>query len=62
VKDLKRLRRVSYDRLSDMAESFDDLFMAYETLHDAQDDARKTTVAVGFYYFEENDPNAKYTW
>lgn len=62
VNDLKRLRRVSYDRLSDMAESFDDLFMAYETLNDSPDDNDKTIVAVGLYYFEETDSNAKYTW
>ena len=60
--DLERLRRISNDRLSDIAESFDDLFMAYETLNDADETATNTTVAVGLYYFEENDPNAKYEW
>ena len=60
--DLKRLRRISFDRLSDMAESFDDLFMAYETLHDSTDDKDNTIVSVGLFYFEENDENASYTW
>jgi len=60
--DLNRLRRISNDRISDIAESFDDLFMAYETLNVADDDSPRTTVAVGLYYFEENDSDAKYEW
>ncbi len=60
--DLKRLRRISYDRLSDMAESFDDLFMAYEALHEGSDNSDSTVVSVGLFYFEENDEHAKYTW
>ena len=60
--DLKRLRRISHDRLSDMAESFDDLFMAYETLHDSAEESESTVVSVGLYYFEERDETAKYTW
>jgi len=60
--DLNRLRRISYDRLSDMAESFDDLFMAYETLHESNFEEPGKAVAVGLYYFEERDENAKYTW
>ena len=60
--DLKRLRRISYDRLSDLAESFDDLFMAYESLHEPSDNSDKTIVSVGLFYFEERDENAKYTW
>lgn len=60
--DLKRLRRISYDRLSDTAESFDDLFMAYETLKETGHNDRVRTVAVGLYYFEERDEHANYTW
>ena len=60
--DLKRLRRISYDRLSDMAESFDDLFIAYEELQDSSDEKDRTTVAVGLYYFEETDENVDYKW
>ena len=60
--DLSRLRRISNDRLRDMAESFDDLFMAYEAPEDADDESPRTTVAVGLYYFEENDAHAKYEW
>ena len=59
---MKRLRRISYDRLSDLAESFDDLFMAYESLHESNDNSDKTVVSVGLFYFEERDENAKYTW
>ena len=60
--DVKRLRRISYARLSDLAESFDDLFMAYESLHESNDNSDKTVVSVGLFYFEERDENAKYTW
>jgi len=60
--DLKRLRRISYDRLSDFADSFDDLFMAYESLHEAGTEGEGTVVSVGLFYFEERDENAKYTW
>jgi hypothetical protein len=60
--DLNRLRRISNDRLLDIAESFDDLFMTYETLNAADDDIPSTTVAVGLYYFEESDQNAQYEW
>ena len=52
--DVPRLRRISYDRLTEVAESFDDLFMAYETLHDTDDNSvDNRTVVVGVYYFEE---------
>ena len=60
--DLTRLRRISYDRLSDTAESFDDLFIAYESLNADRSDGESNIVSVGLYYFEERDPNAKYTW
>lgn len=60
--DLKRLRRISYDRLSDLAESFDDLFMAFEVSDDADAKDEKSTVAIGLYYFEERDKHAKYNW
>jgi hypothetical protein len=61
--DVPRLRRISYDRLSEVAESFDDLVMAYETLHDTDDvDDEKNTVAVGVFYFEEHDDEMKDKW
>jgi hypothetical protein len=46
-----------------LAESIDDLFIAYETMHenDGPDDD-KNIVAVGVYYFEEKDPNATKFW
>jgi hypothetical protein len=60
--DLKRLRRISYDRLSAAAESFDDLFMAYESLKGESEESSGNAVSVGLYYFEEHDQNAKYRW
>ena len=62
-KDLPRLRRISFDRLSEVSESIDDLFMAYETLHNnenSEDD--KNTVAVGVFYFEERDKSMIENW
>ncbi len=61
--DVPRLRRISLDRLTALAESIDDLFIAYETLHenDGSDDD-KNIVVVGVYYFEEKDPNATKFW
>ena len=61
--DLPRLRRISYDRLSELAESFDDLLMAYETLHENDGSVdEKNTVAVGVFYFEERDKAAIEYW
>jgi Family of unknown function (DUF6502) len=61
--DLPKLKRISQDRLSEIASSFDDLFMSYEQLG-----ASNTTkedngvVAVGVYYFEERDRYMKSVW
>jgi hypothetical protein len=61
--DLPRLRRITHDRLTDIAESFDDLFMAYETLHESDDSKDENSiVAVGVYYFEEQDGEVSKIW
>jgi hypothetical protein len=61
--DVPRLRRISSDRLSEVAESIDDLFMAYEALHEKDDSENgKTTVVVGVYYFEEKDEAMAERW
>ena len=61
--DMTRLRRISFDRLSEVAESFDDLFMAYETLHDGdKGNSEAGTVAVGVFYFEETDKSSDVEW
>ena len=66
--DVGRLRRISLDRLMNVADSFDDLFMAYEALHDNDtfDEDRKYVenklVAVGVYYYEEKDPDMVSNW
>ncbi len=61
--DVDRLRRICYDRAKDTAESFDDLFMAYEQLNDAKpQESEKTPVVFGIYYFEEHDPGAVSIW
>ena len=61
--DLPRLRRISFDRLSEVTESIDDLFMAYETLHENDGTVvDKNTVAVGVFYFEEEDESMIENW
>jgi hypothetical protein len=53
--DITRLRRISSDRLAEFAESIDDLFVAYETLHEGESiDSAKKAVGIGVYYFEED--------
>ncbi len=61
--DMPRLRRISFDRLTEVAESIDDLFMAYETLH-KEDGAENdgNTVAVSVFYFEERDKEMNHLW
>jgi hypothetical protein len=61
--DMRRIRRISLDRLSDIAESFDDLFMAYETLHESDRTPEdQNIVAVGVFYFEDTDRDSTSLW
>ena len=55
--DLPRLRRISLDRLTDIAQSFDDLFIAYENLQESEgpDSDNNNIVSVGVFYFEAKD-------
>jgi hypothetical protein len=61
--DMPRIRRISLDRLTDIAESFDDLFMAYETLHDQERNGEdKNMIAVGVFYFEDTELHESSPW
>jgi hypothetical protein len=61
--DIRRLRRISFDRLEETAESFDDLFIAYESLNEADNDQEsRTTIAVGVFYFEDIDDSHDFEW
>lgn len=61
--DVPRLRRICFDRLSEVAESIDDLFMAYETLHENDESTNdQNTVAVGVFFFEEREEVMKEKW
>ena len=60
--DLPRLRRISYERLTDLAASFDDLFSAYASVSEEGEEPDERPVAVGMFYFEERDKGAKYKW
>ena len=58
-----QLRRIAKDRITEFAESFDDIFIAYEALHNTKTaNDEDNAIAVGIYYFEETDPNANYDW
>ncbi|MDJ0794837.1 MAG: DUF6502 family protein [Woeseiaceae bacterium] len=60
--DTGQLRRIARDRIRDFVEAIDDLFIAYEALHGDENAQKGDPVAVGVFYFEEQDKNAKYEW
>lgn len=60
--DRPRIKRMCTDRLTDIASSFDDLFIAYESRGSEKKETDTRPVMVGVYYFEERDDNAKYDW
>ena len=61
--DVPRLKRITSDRIGAFAESIDDLFMAYETLHEGEPKkGEKATLAVGVYYFEDRETDKTYKW
>jgi len=61
--DIPRIKRISSDRLTEITESFDDLFMAYETLHESeQDSGDRNLVAVGVFYFEDSEMSPESPW
>ena len=61
--DKRQLRRIAKDRIIEFSESIDDIFMTYEALQDAGTDSKDhDAIAVGVFYFEEHDGNAKYEW
>ena len=61
--ELPRIRRISLDRLTEIAESFDDVFMAYEDLGEGDSDkGPNRPIAVGVFYFEEREDNLFSVW
>ena len=62
-KDSRQLRRITKDRIVEFAESVDDIFMAYEARDDDETSSgNQDAVAVGVFYFQEEDKNARYDW
>ena len=52
--DLNRVRRISSDRLVEFTDSIDDLFAAYETLYEKENQqSPNRAVGIGVFYFEE---------
>ncbi len=61
--DLPRIRRITSDRCIDFVESFDDMFIAYEALHEQEGlDADDNPVAITIAYFEEHSREASDLW
>jgi len=61
--ELPRIRRISTDRLTEVVESFDDVFMAYEKMSDQDTDlSENRPIAVGVFYFEEREDNLISVW
>ena len=52
AEDAKRLRRILTSRLIEFSESIDDLFGAYEALHESEADNSNEVIGVGLYYFQ----------
>lgn len=52
AEDAKRLRRIVTSRLIEFSESVDDLFGAYEALHESEADSSAEVIGVGLYYFQ----------
>jgi len=61
--NLPTIKRISLDRLTELAGSIDDMFIAYEQLSEGDPKPEESTaVAVGLYYFEERDDNMASVW
>jgi hypothetical protein len=61
--DNRQLRRIAKNRIKEFSESVDDIFMTYEALQDGGTKPQdRDAIAVGVFYFEEHDKNAKYEW
>jgi hypothetical protein len=59
--DSARVRRISQDRASELVESVNDLFSAYETIYGGDEPyLESTTVGVGVYYFESTAQDADF--
>ncbi len=57
-----QLRRIAWDRITEFAESVDDIFISYEAMHKSDESDDSKPVAVGVFYFEETDEYADYEW
>jgi hypothetical protein len=61
--DKGQLRRITKDRIAEFAEAMDDIFIAYESLHEPGNTPNdRDAIAVAVYYFEETDEHADYEW
>ena len=57
--DVKRLKRISTDRLAEFVESIDALFAAYQTLHDhGPSESNEKALGISVIYFEEKSTDS----
>lgn len=62
-KDIPRIRRICNDQIGAAAESFDDLFMAYEKIEEPDEKGFEyRPVAVSICYFEELEDKYRSLW
>jgi hypothetical protein len=60
-RDVPRVRRIGSDRLVEFVESIDDLFAAYETLHDDDpSNSSDKSLGIGVFYFEEDKADSHF--
>jgi hypothetical protein len=58
--DLPRIRRVARDRFVEFVESFDDMFMTYEALHNIENAPKEDNlVSIGVFYFEDIESDSR---
>lgn len=61
--DLAKIRRIGFDRVTDLAVSVDDLFIATESSDRSESlDSDTATVVVGAFYFEESNKSLGDKW
>lgn len=65
TKDLPRLKRVAFDRINEFSQALDDTFMSYEIGDEKERGSNSdptSTVAVGVFYFQEENSRMRHKW
>jgi len=60
---VRTVRRICYDRINDFTQAIDDSFIGYEKLgEDVKSEGQNRTVAVGVFYFEDDEEEPGLDW